>query len=105
MVTRNSKLILGAMGLMLGIGSIVGYFLARWDLQSNAIATSPSTVTETASKPTPRPIKPSPAIPPRTELETKYRLCTNTQVTNKALSRFDDKQLNDLVFKVCTENS
>jgi len=103
MVTRNSKLILGAMGLMLGIGSIVGYFLARWDLQSNAIATSTSLSTATA--PPPKPIKPSPAIPPRAELETKYRLCTNTQVTNKALSRFDDKQLNDLVFKVCTENS
>lgn len=103
MVTRNSKLILGAMGLMLGFGSIVGYFLARWDLQSSAI--TPKNNEITATTPTAKPIKPSPAIPPRAELETKYRLCTNTQVTNKALSRFNDKQLNDLVFKVCTENS
>jgi hypothetical protein len=94
------------MGLMLGFGSIVGYFLAKWDIQSNAIASNTNAIAETAPTPPTKQIslKPSP-IPPRSELELKYRTCTNTQVTSKALSRFDDKQLNDLVFKVCSENS
>ena len=104
MLNRNSKLILGAMGLMLSFGSIVGYFLAKWDLQSNAIASSNNAIVATAPAAKQINLKLAP-IPLRSELELKYRICTNTQVTSKALSRFDDKQLNDLVFKVCSENS
>ena len=106
MLTRSSKLILCAMGLMLGFGSIVGYFLAKWDLQSNAIASSNNAIAATAPTSPAKQINLKPAsIPPRSELELKYRTCTNSQVTSKVLARFDDKQLNDLVFKVCTENS
>ena len=103
-MTKDSKLLLAAMGLMLGFGSIVGYFLAKWDLQSNGIASSNNAIAATAlgSKPKQTNLK---LLPQRSELELKYRTCTNTQVTSKALARFDDKQLNDLVFKVCSENS
>ena len=105
-MTKNSKLLLAAMGLMLGFGSIVGYFLAKWDLQSNGIVSSNNAIAATApdSKPKQISLKPAP-IPTRSELELKYRTCTNTQVTSKALARFDDRHLNDLVFKICTENS
>ena len=103
-MTKDSKLLLAAMGLMLGFGSIVGYFLAKWDLQSNGIASSNNAIAATApgSKPKQTNLK---LLPQRSELELKYRTCTNTQVTSKALARFDDRQLNDLVFKICTENS
>ena len=104
MLTRNSKLIIAAMGLMLGLGSIVGYFLAKWDLQSNGFTSSNNAIAATAPDSKPKQINLKP-LPQRSELELKYRTCTNTQVTSKALARFDDKQLNDLVFKVCTENS
>ena len=105
-MTKNSKLLLAAMGLMLGFGSIVGYFLAKWDLQSNGIVSSNNAIAATAPTPAAKQINLKLApIPPRSELELKYRICTNTQFTSKALSRFDDKQLNDLVFKVCLENS
>jgi len=94
------------MGLTLGIGSIVGYFLAKWDIQSNGFSSSTNAIAATAPTPTAKQINLKPApIPPRSELELKYRICTNTQVTSKALSRFNDRQLNDLVFKVCSENS
>ena len=105
-MTKDSKLLLAAMGLMLGFGSIVGYFLAKWDLQSNGIASSNNAIAATAPASQPKQINLKLApIPPRSELELKYRICTNTQFTSKVLSRFDDKQLNDLVFKVCSENS
>ena len=103
-MTKDSKLLLAAMGLMLGFGSVIGYFLAKWDLQSNGIASSNNAIAATAPDSKPKQINLKP-LPQRSELELKYRTCTNTQVTSKALARFDDKQLNDLVFKVCTENS
>jgi hypothetical protein len=106
MLTRSSKLILCAMGLMLGFGSVAGYFLAKWDIQSNGFTSSTNAIAATTPTPAAKQInlKPAPILP-RSELELKYRICTSTQVTSKALSRFDDKQLNDLVFKVCSENS
>ena len=103
-MTKDSKLLLAAMGLMLGFGSIVGYFLAKWDLQSNGIASSNNAIAATAPGSKPKQINLK-LLPQRSELELKYRTCTNTQVTSKALARFDDRQLNDLVFKICTENS
>ena len=100
-----NKLILAAMGLMLGCGSITGYYLAKWDLQSNAIANSQlsaiaATVPETKAKQ----ISLKPVLK-RSELELKYALCTNSRQDSQSLARFDDKALNDLVYKVCTENS
>ena len=103
-MNRSSKLILCAMGLMLSLGSIVGYFLAKWDLQNNAIASNTNAIAATAPAAKQINLKPAP-IPPRSELELKYKTCTNTQVNSKALARFNDQQLNDLVFKVCSENS
>ena len=50
-MTKDSKLLLAAMGLMLGFGSIVGYFLAKWDLQSNGIASSNNAIAATAPTP------------------------------------------------------
>ena len=104
MLTRNSKLILAAIGLSLGFGSLIGYFLAIWDLQSNGFTSSTNAIAsaEPDSKPKQINLKP---LQQRSELELKYRTCTNSQINSKALARFDDKQLNDLVFKVCTENS
>ena len=104
MLTRNSKLILAAIGLSLGFGSLIGYFLAKWDLQSNGFTSSTNAIAATAPDSKPKQINLKP-LPQRSELELKYRTCTNTQINSKALARFDDKQLNDLVFKVCTENS
>ena len=103
-MTKDSKLLLATMGLMLGFGSVIGYFLAKWDLQSNGIVSSNNAIAATAPDSKPKQINLKP-LPQRSELELKYRTCTNTQVTSKALARFDDKQLNDLVFKICTENS
>ena len=103
-MTKDSKLLLAAMGLMLGFGSVIGYFLAKWDLQSNDIVSSNNAIAATAPDRKPKQINLK-LLPQRSELELKYRTCTNTQVTSKALARFDDRQLNDLVFKVCSENS
>jgi hypothetical protein len=105
-MNKNLKLLLAAMGLMLGLGSVVGYFLAKWDIQSNGFSSSNNAIAATAPTPAAKQIDLKPAqIPPRSELELKYRTCTNSQINSKALARFDDKKLNDLVFKVCSENS
>lgn len=98
-----SKLILAAMGFMLGCGSVVGYFLARWDLQS--VANSQNAIAATAPDGKPKIISLKPPIAKRTELELKYSLCTGAKPETVNLSRFDDKTLNDLVFNVCTEKS
>jgi hypothetical protein len=97
-----NKLILAAMGFMLGCGSITGYFLAKWDLQSNAIANSQNAIaaTEPDRKPKLISLKPSQK---RSELELKYALCTNSKNDKKVLERLDDKALNDLVYTVCTQ--
>jgi hypothetical protein len=97
------KVFIAAMGLMLGFGSIAGYFLARWDLQTNGFANSQQAI---ASEPDRKPklvsLKP---IDKRSELEAKYFLCIASPPNKQALARFDDKALNDLVYRVCTENS
>ncbi|WP_434686901.1 hypothetical protein [Pseudanabaena minima] len=98
-----NKAIGAAMGLMLGFGSITGYYLAKWDLQSNAIANSQNAIAAPAPESKAKQVSLKP-IPKRSELELKYALCTNSQ-PEKTLARFDDKALNDLVWKVCSENS
>ena len=99
-----NKAIVAAMGLMLGFGSITGYYLAKWDLQSNAIANSQNAIAAPAPDAKPKQVSLKP-IPKRSELELKYALCANSQPDKKTLARFDDKSLNDLVWKVCSENS
>lgn len=100
-----NKLILAAMGLMLGFGSITGYFLAKWDLQSNAIANSQNAIAATGPESKPKMISLRKPIPKRTELELKYHLCIGAKPETVNLSRFDDKALNDLVFNTCTDKS
>jgi hypothetical protein len=104
MVWIMNKLILAAMGLALGFGAIGGYYLAKWDLQSNASANSQQAIAATTPEPQAKQINLKP-IPKRSELVLKYSLCTNSKADTAALSRFDDKALNDLVYKVCSENS
>ncbi|WP_055074418.1 hypothetical protein [Pseudanabaena sp. 'Roaring Creek'] len=99
-----SKLILAAMGFMMGLGSITGYFLAKWDIQSNGFPDRQNAIAATTAPAKEISLKPAP-IPPRADLELKYALCTNSAPDKKTLNRFSDKQLNDLVFKVCSENS
>lgn len=101
-----NKSILAAMFFMLGCGAITGYYLAKWDLQSNAIANSQgqaiaATAPETKAKQVS--LKPPPSK--RSELELKYHLCTKTKEGSVNLKPLDDKTLNDLVWQVCTENS
>ncbi len=102
-MVKGSKFILAAMGLMLGFGSITGYYLAKWDLQSNANSQNQA-IASTATEPKAKQISLK-HIPKRSELELKYALCTNSQPDKQTLARFDDKALNDLVYKVCSENS
>lgn len=99
-----NKLIFAAMGLMLGFGSIGGYYLAKWDLQSNAIANSQQAIAAPVPQAKAKQISLKP-IPKRSELELKYALCTDSQPDKKTLARFDDKTLNDLVWQVCSDNS
>lgn len=103
-MVKGSKFILAAMGLMLGFGAITGYYLAKWDLQSNAIANSQNAIAAPVPESKAKQVSLKP-IPKRSELELKYALCTNSQLDKQALARFDDKALNDLVWKVCSENS
>ena len=95
-----NKLILAAMGLMLGCGSIIGYFLARWDLQSNILKPQ-SAIAATESKAK----QISPPRQARATLEEKYHLCSKSSPQSVSLARFSDKALNDLVYNVCSEKS
>lgn len=99
-----NKFILAVMFFMLGCGSIIGYFLARWDLQSNLVNPQ-SAIAATAPDGKPKIISLKPPVAKRSELELKYSLCTGLKPETVNLSRFDDKSLNDLVFNVCTEKS
>jgi len=99
-----NKLIFAAMFFMLGCGSIIGYFLARWDLQSNLVNPQ-SAIAATSPDGKPKSISLKPPVAKRTELELKYSLCTETKPELVSLSRFDDRALNDLVNSVCTEKS
>ena len=95
-----NKLILAAMGFMLGCGSIVGYFLARLDLESNVLKPQ-SAIAATESK-AKQVLSPQQA---RETLEDKYYLCSRQTPQSVSLDRFSDKQLNDLVFNVCSQKS
>lgn len=89
------------MGLMLGCGSVAGYFIAKWDLQTNAIANSQQAIAEPDRKPKQVSLKPPPSK--RSLLEEKYHLCIGANPNTVNLSRFDDKTLNDLVFQSCSQ--
>lgn len=100
-----NKFILAAMGLMLGFGSIAGYYLAKWDLQSNAISNSQNAIAATVPETKAKQISLKPPPSKRSELELKYYLCTQTKEGSVNFKPIDDRTLNDLVHKVCSENS
>ena len=85
--------------LALGIGAILGYTLQKLENQPIAKQDSGEAI---AAIPKQVDLRPKSK---RSELETKYFLCTNTAPNSANLARFDDKALNDLVYQVCTENS
>jgi hypothetical protein len=104
-----SKLLIAAMGLMLGFGSIIGYYLARWDLQTNAIANSQQAIAQ-PEKPKPEPRKEKqvdirtikPVKTARELLEEKYRLCVGN---NGDISKVPDSVMTQVIQRACTEAS
>ena len=108
-----NKLLLAGLGFMFGCGSLVGYFVSRWDLQSSA-AIANSQQIATAPKPSPGPVENrkdklvdirtvKPVKSARELLEEKYRLCVGNP--NGDLSRVPDGVMNQVIEKTCTEKS
>jgi len=89
----NNKIILAGLLLMYGLGTVTAYFLARIDIAPQAIA---------APQPKQIDLK---IEDKRATLETKYALCAGVKPDAVDLKRFDDTQLNDLVFNICSKNS
>jgi hypothetical protein len=108
-----NKLILAAFGVVFGCGSLSGYFLARWDLQSSAaIANSQQVSTPPSPSPSPGPEKRKeklvdirtvkPVKSARELLEEQYRLCVGN---NGDLSKVPDSVMNQVIQRACTEKS
>ncbi|MFM7887405.1 MAG: hypothetical protein ACKPCM_12090, partial [Pseudanabaena sp.] len=106
MSQMNNKLLLAGLGFMFGCGSLVGYFLSRWDLQSSAAIANSQQITpgpvETRKDKlvdirTVKPVK-----SPRELLEEKYRLCVGN---NGDLSKVPDSVMNQVIQRACTEKS
>ena len=81
-----------ALACMWATGATTGYFIAKWDLQANAIATNQKTIDIRDVKP----LKTS-----RDLLEEKYRLCDGTG----DISKISDVDLSKSVQKICLEKS
>ena len=99
------KLIGCAMGLMLGFGSLIGYFIAKWDLQSNQITNSQQAIAATdkqQGKPKTVDVRTIKAKTPRELLEEKYRLCVGN---NGDISHVPDKVITQVLEKACFEKS
>lgn len=96
------KLLLIPSCISLALGALLGYHLQK--LESAPITKQDSGEAIAASGKT-KNVLILPDGNNRNTLETKYFLCTKTAPNPKTLARFSDKQLNDLVYKVCTENS
>jgi hypothetical protein len=81
------------------IGSIAGYTLQKIEAnQSNSNDAIAATVKSKV-------VDLRPPKSKRSELLFKYDLCTGTKTSPETLERFSDKELNDLVFSICTKNS
>jgi len=105
-----NKLLFAGLGFMFGCGSIVGYFVSRWDLQSSAaIAISQ----QASPSPSPGPVEKrkdklvdirtvKPVKSERELLEEKYRLCVGN---NGDLSKVPDSVMNQVIQRACTEKS
>jgi len=89
----NSKIILAGLFFMYGLGTLTAYFFARIEIAPQAIA---------ALQPKQISLKPEDN---RVTLETKYALCAGVKPNVVDLKRFDDTQLNHLVFNICSKNS
>ena len=93
------KSLLITSALSIAIGAIGGYYLQK--LESQPITKKDS---GEAIAPTPKQIDLRPKSK-RSELLLKYDLCTGTKTAPETLQRLNDKELNDLVFSICTQNS
>ena len=85
--------------ISLAIGSIAGYTLQK--LEANQGNSNDAIAATVKSKV----VDLRPPKSKRSELLLKYDLCTGTKTAPETLQRFTDKELNDLVFSVCTQNS
>lgn len=105
-----NKLIAAGLGFMFGCGSLVGYFVSRWDLQSSAAIANSQQIVPT---PTPSPAEKrkdklvdirtvKPVKSERELLEEKYRLCVGN---NGDLSKVPDSVMNQVIQRACTEKS
>jgi hypothetical protein len=81
------------------IGSIAGYTLQK--LEANQGNSNDAIAATVKSKV----VDLRPPKSKRSELLLKYDLCTGTKTSPATLERFNDKELNDLVFSICTQNS
>lgn len=99
----NSKLFLGGLLFMYGLGSLTNWFLSRLDWnQPQAIAT------ETKSEPKGEPktvnlADVKPVKNAREMLEQKYRLCVGNP--DGDLSKVPDTVMNQVIKKTCMEKS
>jgi hypothetical protein len=85
--------------ISLAIGSIAGYSLQKLEAnQGNSNDAIAATVK-------PKIVDLAPPKSKRSELLLKYDLCTGTKTPPETLQRFSDKELNDLVFSICTQKS
>ena len=85
--------------IALAIGSIAGYTLQKLE------ATQGSSNDAIAATVKSKVVDLRPPQTKRSELLAKYDLCTGSKTDPKTLERFNDKELNDLVFSICTKNS
>ena len=90
-----------AVGLlfMWSAGATTGYFIAKWDLQTNAISASPKPISLASKQADMRDVKPSKTS--RELLEEKYRLCDGTG----DISKVSDQILYQSVQKICLQKS
>ena len=84
---------------MWSVGATTGYFIAKWDLQANAIATNQKPIALASKQIDMRDVKPSKTS--RELLEEKYRLCDGTG----DISKISDVDLSKSVQKICLEKS
>lgn len=98
----NMKPVIAGLFFMWAAGSITGYFLAKWDLQANAIASpveQPQKANVASKQVDIRAVKPVKSD--RQLLVEKYRLCGGAG----DISAIADSQLFESVQKICLEKS
>jgi hypothetical protein len=104
MMRSQIKFYVAGLFFALSIGATASYFLAKLDSSSNQFTGNAIAAISPENKAKQIDLKPLPIVN-RGELVLKYQLCTKTKVSSKLLDRFNDQELNDLVYRVCTEAS